>query len=109
MIRRSLSWCRNEQTSRRLAELAGVVGVGLFLQALWALGNICGSSTAARDEVLAGGAVQPVLANVQALMPHDGSKETLLHNACWMVSTVCRGKPTPPYDTVRALPLATWE
>ena len=69
-------------------------------QAVWALGNIAGDSPRCRDEVLAHGALQPVLAQLNA-----SAKLPMLRNATWTLSNFCRGKPPPEFHTVKpALP-----
>lgn len=69
-------------------------------QAVWALGNVAGDSSALRDVVLAAGALQPVAelyAQTQTL--------TFKRNAIWTISNFCRGKPAPALDTLlSALP-----
>ncbi|CAM9855041.1 unnamed protein product [Ectocarpus sp. 6 AP-2014] len=65
-----------------------------------ALGYIAEDSPRSRDLVLHQGSLDPLL---QLLM--DRPKLTILRNATWMLSNLCRGKPPPRFEQVRpALP-----
>ena len=66
-------------------------------QCIWCLGNIAGDSTESRDAVLAAGALEPLIANLQ-----NPATTSLLRNATWSLSNLCRGTPKP--DVARLAP-----
>ncbi|OWY97700.1 Importin alpha-2 subunit, partial [Phytophthora megakarya] len=65
-------------------------------QAVWALGNISGDSPQCRDVVLNAGAMMPLL----AVLRRSSGKATILRNATWTLSNLCRGTPRPDFALV---------
>jgi len=71
-------------------------------QATWAIGNLAGEGQKCRDYCLELGAMPPLL----TLISTPGSKITVLRNAVWALSNLCRGKPQPKLELVGiALPV----
>ncbi|GFE53574.1 importin alpha [Babesia ovis] len=69
-------------------------------QAIWALGNIAGDSPECRDLVLGLGALKPLL-----FLLVNSDKDSVVRNATWTVSNLCRGKPKPVFhDVMHAIP-----
>ena len=67
-------------------------------QAVWALGNIAGDSPQCRDMVLGCGIVGPMMAQINEM-----SRASMLRNATWALSNLCRGKPQPDFNVIRPL------
>ncbi|ODQ65483.1 ARM repeat-containing protein [Nadsonia fulvescens var. elongata DSM 6958] len=70
-------------------------------QAVWATGNIAGDSTKYRDMVLETGALQSLLN-----LLNESNKLSIVRNATWTLSNLCRGKyPQPNWSIIcHALP-----
>jgi hypothetical protein len=70
-------------------------------QAIWGLGNIAGDSHKIRDNVINEGAIQPI----SDILDRANPGSSLVRNASWTLSNLCRGRPTPQFMRVaRALP-----
>lgn len=70
-------------------------------QSIWALGNIAGDSPELRDMVLKENVIEP-LQRIIVSKP----KTTIMRNATWTLSNLCRGKPIPDFELVKnAVPI----
>lgn len=67
-------------------------------QAVWALGNIAGDSPTFRDLVLNANGVGPLLSVFT-----NHAKISLIRNATWTLSNLCRGKPQPQFEQIQAI------
>lgn len=65
-------------------------------QAVWALGNIAGDSPTFRDYVIQSNGVNGLLSVFR-----NDAKISMIRNATWSLSNLCRGKPQPPFESIR--------
>ena len=74
-------------------------------QCIWALGNIAGDCPQMRDMVLANNIMYPLLTNINAELDSTFPKVSIIRNATWALSNLCRGRPAPNWnEVVVALP-----
>jgi hypothetical protein len=69
-------------------------------QAVWALGNIAGDGYQCRDIVLRNGVLPPLLKIVSDSLSSKDTNISLLRNATWALSNMCRGKPHPNFADI---------
>lgn len=79
----------NNKAVPMFVALLGSPNADVREQAVWALGNIAGDSAGLRDAVLQAGILPPLI----RLIMHKETKTSLLRNATWTMSNLCRGKP----------------
>lgn len=74
-------------------------------QCIWALGNIAGDCPNMRDMVLANNIMYPLLTNINSELDSTFPKISIIRNATWALSNLCRGRPVPNWnEVVVALP-----
>lgn len=75
-------------------------------QCIWALGNIAGDSPQCRDYLLQSDIMRPLLTVLHSEVVSATPKISLIRNATWTLSNLCRGKPSPAWDQIApSLPL----
>ena len=81
-----------------LVGLMGSPSLDVCEQAVWAIGNIAGDCAELRDLVLQNGALERVIAMVEATA--SMGQMAPLRNAVWALSNLMRGKPQPAMHSV---------
>lgn len=75
-------------------------------QCIWALGNIAGDCAQMRDLVLANHIMYPLLTNLSEELNSQAPRLSIIQNATWTLSNLCRGRPLPEWNEVAvALPV----
>jgi HEAT repeat protein len=67
-------------------------------QAVWALGNIAGDSPQFRDYVIQSYGVAGLLSVFR-----NDAKISMIRNATWSLSNLCRGKPQPKFEQISSV------
>ena len=83
----------------RFIQLLQTPNEDLREQSVWALGNIAGDSSRCRDYVLGLNAVNPLM----QIASSTNSRISMVRNAIWAISNLCRGKPVPDLNQVGVL------
>lgn len=101
---------KSEQTQHVVDH--GAIGIFVWLlgssdndvreQAVWALGNIAGDSTELRNKVIQCGGIQAFMMCCTP-KPNQPMKISIIRNATWAMSNLCRGKPQPAFNLLRPL------
>ena len=79
--------------------------LALVEQAAWALGNVSGDSAAARDAVLAAGAMQLLINTVKNSLHEAVERTNLLKIVTWAISNNFHGTPKPAIKAADTLPV----
>lgn len=69
-------------------------------QSIWALGNISGDSPQCRDLVLNSNILESLLSLTFEEISKIDYKISLIRNASWTISNLCRGKPHPDWNRI---------